>query len=88
MMQTKLVKSVKDFSIEGLKMPMIVIYDSPSDFPDKVLARLWDLDKPTEFAIAKDSISEIRKSIKIAERWVHCLPRMAKDDPKIVEVWL
>lgn len=66
-------------------IPMIVVYKNPSDYPDKYIARLWDLDKPTEFIAVKDTLEEIRSAIPC--RFVNN-GRRPNDDPVIVEVWV
>ena len=51
-------KVVKSFDMNSLikitRLPLICIYNSPSDYPGKYVARLWDVDKPTNMvAIAE-----------------------------------
>ncbi len=67
------------------KLPMWVVYEKPSDFPDKFVLRKWLNDEPTEEIQTADTLEDIRK--KVPEGLVR-LSRDLKDDPVIVEVWL
>jgi hypothetical protein len=85
-LDSKIVNSFKDINVYGIcKLPLITVYNSPNDFPGKYVARLWDVNKATEYAMVKDTLQEIRANIP---------PIMAKllhspgDDPVIIETWL
>ncbi len=67
-------------------MPMIVIYDHPTDYPNHYVARVWDIDKPTGMMIAANTLEEIRESIP--RKHMKCIGRRPEDDPHIVEVWI
>lgn len=67
-------------------IPVVAIYKSPKDYPDKYVARLFDLDRPTRFVFVADSYMELLDKIPVQQ-----LTRMEKDprdDPVIVEVWM
>ena len=68
------------------RVPIITVYKNTSDYPDKYVARLWDIhNRPTKFVMLKDSVEGIRDNIpKIMVR----LERNTEDDPVIVETWL
>jgi hypothetical protein len=71
------------------KLPMIVIYKNPKDYPNNHVARLWiaggSSPIPTLNIVLADSLEEVRKSV---------LPGMVRferdisDDPVVVETWL
>jgi len=69
-----------------VKVPIIVVYNGSKDYPDKFVARLWDIDnKPTQYIVLKDTMDEIRETIP------HGMIRyeaFMNDDPVIVETWL
>ena len=70
----------------NVRVPLIVIYDHPTDYPAKYVARLWDLKgRPTRFVMLKDDITEIRKAIP---SHMIKIPRFREDDEKIVETWI
>jgi len=74
--------------IDGL--PMIVIYEKPLDFPDKYVARLWNIcggdGRPTEVAVTGETLDEIRG--KIPFQTMIPIGRFTEDDPHVVEVWI
>lgn len=82
-------RQVHHFSYEHIskvtRMPLITVYNSPTDYPGKFVARLWDIDKPTAFVATADTLDELRDSIPDA---MHRLDRRQDDDPCIVEVWI
>lgn len=67
-------------------LPLVTVYYNTSDFPGKYLARLWDMDKPTPYAVVRDTLDLIRLSIPTS--FMSNLGRQPLDDPNIVEVWL
>ena len=67
-------------------LPIWVIYDHPSDYPDNYVARLWNSDSPTDTVLLADSLETIQE--KLHEMGLLCMPRMDEDDPCIVEVWI
>lgn len=66
-------------------MPMIAIYNRPTDYPEKYVARVWDCDTPTHLIAIADTLEGIRATIPPN---MTCLPHMAGDDHCIVEVWI
>ena len=66
-------------------VPIITVYNGPKDYPDKFVARLWDIDKPTQYIITKDSMEEIRMAIPYG---MTKLEPFKTDDPIIVETWM
>ena len=67
------------------RMPMICIYDHPTDYPSSYVARVWDANYPTHLVALADTLEEIRA--KIPPNMTK-LPPMKEDDPVIVEVWI
>ena len=55
----KRVESVKEIDFSGLKVPFIAVYQHPEDFPEKCVARIYELDKPTDTLMIKDTLEEI-----------------------------
>lgn len=87
MTESKIVETFIGLNFQELakKMPVIVIYDHPTDFPDKYVARLFDLNQATSLAMVNNSIHQLR------ERLPYGLIRMARsvhNDPCILEVWI
>ena len=65
--------------------PLICIYFHPADYPEKYVARVFDLDDPTNLIAVADSLDQIEKKIP-KEMWR--ISRSTKDDPCIVETWI
>lgn len=64
-----------------IKVPLVVIYDSPKDFPGKVVARVWDGEKnrPTNVYCEDDVMSA---------GFIFKFPRTPEDDACIVETYM
>lgn len=62
-----------------------VIYKHPKEYPDKFVARMWILDKPSSDVVFGNTIREVR--IAIPKGLTRFLPD-SEDDPKIAEIWL
>lgn len=79
-------KTIKIDTFEGFDfgpyfLPCITIYKDPIDFPNCIVARLFDLDTPTEFAMVKTSLAEIDNSIPISFAFIE---RSKEDPPQII----
>jgi hypothetical protein len=67
-------------------IPVIAVYKHPKDYPDKYVARLWDIHKKaTRYIVTGDSLEHIRSKIPDT---MHRLPPTPVDDPVIVETWI
>ena len=89
MNSTIFVDSLTQVDMSGIKMPMAVIYDSPKDFPELKLCRIWEGAgcHPTNTAIYRNTIEKLREDIKAAGFSI-LIPRSEGDDPVIVETWM
>lgn len=67
------------------KTPLICIYERPADYPDKYVARLWDLQRPTGLIAIADTLEEARAAVPPG---MVPLARDERDDPCIVETWI
>jgi hypothetical protein len=67
-------------------VPIISVYKSPKDYPNKFVARLWDVNnKATNFIVVAETLEGIRKLIP--ENML-CIPPSEMDDSVIVEVYI
>jgi endonuclease V-like protein UPF0215 family len=75
-------------AVDGL--PMIVVYEKPTDFPEMFVARLFDIQagahRATEIAAMAETYGEVIE--KIPWNDMFCIKRMLDDDPCIVESWI
>jgi hypothetical protein len=69
--------------LDLFKMPIIVIYESPSDYPNKFVARLFDMDKPLRYVVIENDLETLRSRIP-TNRFMRN-PRDVTDDLNIVE---
>lgn len=80
---------VKRFNYPRLTMqttlPIITIFKSPTDYPGKYVARVFDVGKPTSLAAIADTYEELMESIPAG---MVRLERSEKDDPVILETWV
>jgi hypothetical protein len=84
MRQNTILNTFIGFDFSNYSMPLITVYRNPSDFKGKFVARLFDLEKPTEYVIVKDTLEEVRAVIP---PHFSRFARFEEDDPVIVEVW-
>lgn len=85
----KKVPSLAIVDYSEMKIPMAVVYDSPLDFPGKVIARVWEgaTNQPTNVYCEYETIAECRKDIQAAGFGVY-FPRSAEDDKSIVGTYI
>jgi hypothetical protein len=72
------------------ELPIWVVYDHPSDYPEQYVARQHivsgDGDRPTGSFVATKVLDDIRElMIKLG---LVCITRSDEDDPVILETWL
>ena len=68
------------------ELTMRVVYDHPSDFPDRYVARLWEGEKPTSNVKVSRDVEKIRRHL--AGMGMVKLMRSPEEDPVIMEFWL
>jgi hypothetical protein len=71
------------------KLPMFVVYDHPSDYPDHFVARLWvslPIPQPMQLQIRSAHIESLRDIFEQAG--LTLLTRSEHDEPVILETWI
>lgn len=72
-------------------LAMWTVYDHPADYPDKFVARRFEVDRTgprvTDSIIIADDIETIRDVLQFEMHLVK-LMRSPEDDPVIMETWL
>lgn len=63
-MHDKKVQSVKEIDFSDLVLPMIAVYKNPEDYPNDCVARVFDLERPTNIVIIKKTVREIKEDIE------------------------
>lgn len=74
-------------SVGRAVLPIVTVYDSPADYPGMYVARLWDIDRPTDCVIVSGSLSGIQGVIRLILPQMSFIPR-STDDPCIVGSYL
>ena len=83
----KEVNSIAQVDLSDLRLPMAAVHVRPLDYPDKCVARIFDVDKPIDTVIIKDSLEEIQEDFKTNTGMVFML-RGAEDVKSLVGVWV
>lgn len=86
--ENKIIQSFAEVNLTEWRFPVIAIYDRPSDYPKKYVARIFDSDKPTNIILLGDSLSKIREDIKFNLPQMVRLPRAGNDVGSLVETWI
>lgn len=71
--------------VKQTTMPIITVFKNPADYPGKYVARVFDVDKPTNLAAVADTYEELVAAIPSG---MVRMERNEKDDPVIVETWI
>lgn len=80
-----ILKSFTNVDFSEIKAAMIVIYDHPKDYPNSYVARIWDMDKPTNVVVANENLDMLRSLIP---NGMGCINKFETDDPCMLEIWL
>lgn len=85
----KRVSSLAVVDYSDMAIPMIVVYNSPADFPGKVIARVWEgsTNQATNVYCQYRSISDCREDAAAAGFCI-CIPRSPTDDKSIVGTYM
>lgn len=72
--------------VKQTTVPIIAVYKHPADYPDKYVARVFDLERPTNLAAVADTYEDLLAAIPTGA--MVRIERSPKDDPVIVETWV
>lgn len=81
------VTSVKEIDFSGLRVPVITIYESPRDYPGCMVARVFDVNEPTNVIIVRETLEELKQDIEQNTDLVF-IPRCAEDDDVIAGIYI
>jgi hypothetical protein len=76
--------------VTAYALPLWVVYDHPSDYPNCFVARLWNLyGERTDRVLTAATLDALRGDIQHATDFVLVrLDRQPNDDANIIETWL
>jgi hypothetical protein len=80
-----IVKNFNKIKGNNIRLPIIIVYDRPVDYPQFCVARIFDVDKPTDMIMLKDNLEQLRK-FKPNNMGIY--NRSKDDDKRIVETWI
>lgn len=83
----KVVSSMEEVDFSDLFLPFITLYNNPVDYPGKFVARVFDLDKPTNCCCIYESREQAKEDAAKAG-FEDIIPRMPHDDIHIVEAYV
>lgn len=86
-MRENRISSIREVDFSGLKVPFIAVYQSPEDFPGQCVARIYELDKPTDTILVKETFEEIQEDIKRYSDKIF-IQREKEDVLSLVGVWM
>ena len=81
------IQSFKDVDFSSVSVPFIALFRGPDDYPGKYVARLFDLDKPTNAVMVRDELKEIEEDIKTNTNLVF-VERGTEDVKSLLGVWM
>lgn len=85
-MRDKQVENITQISLNKIRFPIIAVYKNPLDYPGKVVARVFDLNIPTEIMLLKETVEEMQQEIK--KTGLVFPPRKPKEYQTLVGTWI
>lgn len=86
-MKDKIVESIGQVDLSGMVCPAVAVYKSPKDYPGKCVGRVFDINRPTDTVILKDTVEEIYWDIQEHTEMTF-FERLPWDDEKLVGTWI
>ena len=86
--QTIIAGSFLEVNVSDLQCPIVAVYVNPKDYPGYCVARIFDMDKPTNVILVKDTLDEIRLDIRLAFPKMESFRRAWNDVLCIAESWM
>lgn len=83
----KIVNSITEVDLSAIRCPVIAIYNHPEDFPDKVVARIYDMDIPTDTIMLAETAEELSQDIHRHTGMVF-FPAGAEDVASLIGAWI
>lgn len=84
----QLINTFSQVNFTDIKVPVIAIYNNPSDYRGYFVARIWDSSTPTNILMLKKDVESIRQDIRKNLPDMVRLPRRKCDNKCLIETWL
>lgn len=86
-MPDKRLESAREIEFKRLRMPIIAVYKSPQDYPGQYVARVFDVNQPTNVVIVKKDFIELQRDIEQNTDMIW-LSRSPKDVIELIGTWI
>jgi len=86
--QTVVVDSFDTVDMQEIKVPVIAVFESPVDYPEKCVARLFDGANATNIVLLRETVEELRLDIHCNFPGMIPFGRGAEDVVSLVECWI
>lgn len=86
-MADKQVESAYQIDFRGLRMPIIAVYHNTTDYPGTYVARVWDVNIPTNVVMINQDLNKLQQDIRKHTAMVW-LPRRPQDDTVLIGTWI
>ena len=83
----KIVRSIKQVDMSDIYIPFIDVYENPEDYPGMCVARIFDMNRPTDTVIVRKTVKEINRDIKRHHDMIK-VARTKDDVPSLVCMWV
>ena len=83
----KVVNSISEVDMSELLIPNIAVYKHTEGYPDSFVARVYDVDIPTNVIMIKDTLEEIQEDIQM-HTGKEFFARGKEDVPALIGAWL
>lgn len=85
-MKDIIVHSISQIDLSDIRMPISAVYDRPADYPEHCIARLFDVDKPTNVILRRSTVKEMQRYFRQTTLMFH--PRDKGDPENLVGTWM
>ena len=87
----KIVRSIKEVDMSDIYIPVIAVYENPEDYPGMCVARIFDMNRPTDTVIVRKTVKEINRDINRdikRHKGMIKVARTKNDVPSLVCMWV
>ena len=83
----KIATSIQEINVEDIRLQIIAVFENQEDYPAKSIGRIFELTKPTDTVIVKDTLEELQKDIQT--HWIGIFfQRTEFDVPSMKGCWV
>lgn len=83
----EILESLSQVNIADMRMPAIVVSQYPREYPDSYVARIFEMDKPTNMILLREDLESMQEEIK-RNYPGKFFSIMEKSNPELLGIWL